>query len=31
MSRALPAVELIDILEKEAIEALRRSATLIKE
>jgi len=31
MSRALPAVELINILEKEAIEALRRSATLIKE
>ena len=31
MSRALPAVELVNILEKEVIEALRRSATLIKE
>ena len=31
MSRALPAPELINILEKETIEALRRSAALIKE
>jgi hypothetical protein len=31
LSRALPAAELIGLLEKESIQALRGSAALIKE